>query len=290
MAEGVYTTEYRLLDTRIGRWLSVDPLFGKYAGMSSYNYCAGNPIINFDPDGKRVQTSDVNQSSAALDDVFENLRDVRNLFSFNQNELVYDRTNRSPAEKSAKQYFNSLSISQEEKEDRMSALTCLLDMMEATISNPKIINNSFGETEKGGGEFKPNGPLDLNNPGGGEAVVDPNGLFLVNVVQRGSLIEFKAVSSVGERYLHEIFGHGGSYINKWAGAEDANSIQTSNLYHRIKGDNLLRTGSDHEGFFLQDPSVICDTYYWPKAIDQNPNLKKPTYNNAQDQYKDVKEK
>ena len=26
LAEGVYTTEYRLLDTRLGRWLSVDPI------------------------------------------------------------------------------------------------------------------------------------------------------------------------------------------------------------------------------------------------------------------------
>ena len=26
LAEGVYTTQYRLLDTRLGRWMSVDPL------------------------------------------------------------------------------------------------------------------------------------------------------------------------------------------------------------------------------------------------------------------------
>jgi RHS repeat-associated protein len=51
LAEGVYTTEYRLLDTRLGRWLSVDPLFAKYPGMSSYNYCAGNPMVLVDPRG-----------------------------------------------------------------------------------------------------------------------------------------------------------------------------------------------------------------------------------------------
>ena len=33
LAEGVYTTEYRLLDARLGRWLSVDPLFANYADM-----------------------------------------------------------------------------------------------------------------------------------------------------------------------------------------------------------------------------------------------------------------
>ncbi|MBP5482373.1 MAG: hypothetical protein J6Y22_11565 [Paludibacteraceae bacterium] len=30
LAEGVYTTEYRLLDTRLGRWMSVDPLAGDF--------------------------------------------------------------------------------------------------------------------------------------------------------------------------------------------------------------------------------------------------------------------
>ena len=51
LAEGVYTTEYRLLDTRLGRWLSVDPLYMKYSGMSSYNYCAGNPVWFLDING-----------------------------------------------------------------------------------------------------------------------------------------------------------------------------------------------------------------------------------------------
>ncbi len=52
LAEGVYTTEYRLLDTRLGRWLGVDKLAGDYAWMSPYNYCKGNPMVMVDPDGK----------------------------------------------------------------------------------------------------------------------------------------------------------------------------------------------------------------------------------------------
>lgn len=52
LAEGVYTTEYRLLDTRLGRWMSVDKMAGEFAGMSPYNYCVGNPIIMMDPDGR----------------------------------------------------------------------------------------------------------------------------------------------------------------------------------------------------------------------------------------------
>ena len=56
LAEGIYTTEYRLYDARVGRWLSVDPLFEKYVGMSPYNYCAGNPVMMVDVDGNEPKS------------------------------------------------------------------------------------------------------------------------------------------------------------------------------------------------------------------------------------------
>ena len=58
LAEGIYTTEYRLYDTRVARWLSVDPLFEKYVSMSPYNYCMLNPVILVDPDGEDVVICD----------------------------------------------------------------------------------------------------------------------------------------------------------------------------------------------------------------------------------------
>ena len=52
LAEGVYTTEYRLLDARLGRWMSVDPAWIKYPDLSSYNYCEGNPMMFVDQEGE----------------------------------------------------------------------------------------------------------------------------------------------------------------------------------------------------------------------------------------------
>jgi RHS repeat-associated protein len=57
LAEGIYTTEYRLYDARVGRWLSVDPLFEKYVDMSPYNYCMLNPVMMVDPDGRELNLS-----------------------------------------------------------------------------------------------------------------------------------------------------------------------------------------------------------------------------------------
>jgi len=44
----------RYYDSDLSVWLSVDPLSDKYPSMSSYMYCAGNPVMLVDPDGRRV--------------------------------------------------------------------------------------------------------------------------------------------------------------------------------------------------------------------------------------------
>jgi len=52
ITEGVYSTEYRLLDTRLGIWRTPDPLFMMYPSWSSYHYTLNNPINHIDPDGR----------------------------------------------------------------------------------------------------------------------------------------------------------------------------------------------------------------------------------------------
>jgi len=48
----LYHFEARLNDPALGRWLQVDPMAAKYAGMSSHNYAGGNPVNITDPDGR----------------------------------------------------------------------------------------------------------------------------------------------------------------------------------------------------------------------------------------------
>jgi RHS repeat-associated protein len=47
-----YTTEFRQYDTRLGRWLSLDPLAMKFASWNPYNFVFGSPITMIDPNGK----------------------------------------------------------------------------------------------------------------------------------------------------------------------------------------------------------------------------------------------
>jgi RHS repeat-associated protein len=48
----------RYYDSGLSIWLSVDPMSDKYPSMSPYNYCANNPVILVDPDGRKIIVSE----------------------------------------------------------------------------------------------------------------------------------------------------------------------------------------------------------------------------------------
>lgn len=51
---GSYDFGARMYDSRLGRWLSGDPLAAKYPGFSPFNYAINSPIKFMDPDGERI--------------------------------------------------------------------------------------------------------------------------------------------------------------------------------------------------------------------------------------------
>ena len=55
---GLYYYGARYYTPELGIWLSVDPLSDKYPSMSAFMYCAGNPVVLVDPDGREVETAD----------------------------------------------------------------------------------------------------------------------------------------------------------------------------------------------------------------------------------------
>jgi RHS repeat-associated protein len=50
-----YTTEFRQYDSRLGRWLSLDPLMSKYPFFTPYSALNNNPLKFVDPDGLEGQ-------------------------------------------------------------------------------------------------------------------------------------------------------------------------------------------------------------------------------------------
>ena len=90
---GLYYYGARYLDPTNAAWLSVDPMFEKYVGMTPYNYCAGNPVKLVDVDGEEIYLSfdrskklknkdfDTWKDNNALHWKLENLPDHEDIFT-----------------------------------------------------------------------------------------------------------------------------------------------------------------------------------------------------------------
>ena len=45
----------RMYDSRLGRWMSMDPLQEIYVSLSSYQFAANNPVYFADSDGRKIR-------------------------------------------------------------------------------------------------------------------------------------------------------------------------------------------------------------------------------------------
>ncbi len=62
----------RIYDSRVARWLSLDPLAAEYPSLSPYDFVANNPIKFIDPDGKKIRTRGISNTPyiKIVDNVF----------------------------------------------------------------------------------------------------------------------------------------------------------------------------------------------------------------------------
>jgi len=76
-------------------WLSVDPMSDKYPHLTSYNYCANNPVMLVDPDGRKCVVAEEDQAyvnqlldensdnySKGFADIYKRLDDSDHIYNF----------------------------------------------------------------------------------------------------------------------------------------------------------------------------------------------------------------
>jgi RHS repeat-associated protein len=66
----------RYYDSRIGRWLGVDPLAGKYSKYSPYNYSLNNPLVIIDPNGMETDWYLTNNGVPTFDPNVQSKEDI----------------------------------------------------------------------------------------------------------------------------------------------------------------------------------------------------------------------
>jgi RHS repeat-associated protein len=80
----------RIYDSRLGRWLSLDPLQAKYPMFSPYHFVANNPIVFIDPDGKVIVVATKDGQSQVLAILNKAFGEEGNNFCFDENnQLAY---------------------------------------------------------------------------------------------------------------------------------------------------------------------------------------------------------
>jgi len=80
----------RVYDSRIGRWLSIDPLLMNFPDLSPYIGIGNNPILYYDPDGRKIRVSSdytFGLFRNRLGEVFKSKDIAETIFHIN---LVYD--------------------------------------------------------------------------------------------------------------------------------------------------------------------------------------------------------
>jgi RHS repeat-associated protein len=152
----------RIYDSRLGRWLSIDPLAAKYPSLSAYNFVANNPIIYIDPDGERIIVSTIEGQKQTLQMLEKAFGDKAKDFSFKDNELVYNGDPTAFASDEA-ELFDGLFIV----------------MISDDIT--EIVFKRTLQTDKLGGEFT---ATYYENPEHGKNTIyiDPIDFFVTNVI------------------------------------------------------------------------------------------------------------
>jgi RHS repeat-associated protein len=75
----------RKYDYKTGRFMSVDPLWGEYLGLTPYHYAGNNPVMFLDPEGTHVQALD----QQSKQDIFNTLPiKIREEIVFLENGLL----------------------------------------------------------------------------------------------------------------------------------------------------------------------------------------------------------
>ena len=82
----MYDFGARMFDVAgVPMWTSVDPLAEKYYNVSPYSYCAGNPVMLVDPDGKSTKVKALEDGTYAVIGGDVNDKD-RNIYVYTQDE------------------------------------------------------------------------------------------------------------------------------------------------------------------------------------------------------------
>lgn len=286
-----YTTYFRQLDPRVGRWLSVDPKSSAAPWESPYASMGNNPVFYNDVLGdivKGVNATSAQRMESTIKNTFkgEDAEALRNLFTLSADG----------------QTMSSI------KEDDFIAATAFLSrdqqalaygyysainstdmhLVEVVKRAERLSNYTVGEFSKSNIPFTKG--HEVNDEWGHANASDPNNpklsLTIIVMDSKTKVKDNKYPSgfkgwhdptSAGEGLAHEMLGHGLGNAKGSVTAIHEDAIQMSNLFRRTQGSNIYRNGGHHD----QGVNLTM-----PVATDIPKHIQLPvTFQKAIDEYK-----
>jgi len=252
-----YTTHYRLLDPRVGRWLTRDPK--STAFESSYVSMRNNPILFNDVLGDTIRG--VSKTSAN-----RLVNEIKNSFSGNQIKKLFKLNSDGQTLSSIKKKDFIKAISSLSKDEQQLAYGYYSTINSKQTHFVEMANRNEAISSFGTNLFKFKTGADVDvGAGGGINTGNKDATYSIIVMDSNVKIgDFKfgnsyinRSSSPGELLAHEVLGHG---VGRVLGSPDfhySDAIQMTNLYLRVQGINYTyRDGAMHSKDTTVDSPVL----------------------------------
>ena len=204
-------------------WLSVDPMSDKYPHLTSYNYCANNPVMLVDPDGREIWI--------ALETPCPFLKQ----FVQYKNGKLYERN--------GGEYRGNNSFAMKTKNDLITlSESNKLKKRISTLENSERKHTIENTYNKNGGNYNEANAKDLKNnkPTDSKTYYNPD----KQTTNRGDKRDPK------NGLAHELLSHGydadqGTYDNKKTengiSMSEVNAVNVENVSRKLTGDKKRTT-------------------------------------------------